>query len=198
MSKSHSIIEPFPAHIDRRDFGNWLSGFVDGEATFGLSIVRRENRFAHLSFFRITLRDDDAESLKLIQSYWRCGAIYFRKRPTSGSKPIVTYVVCTTPDLKNIVMPHFERFPLRAKKRNDFVIWRQGVELMAAIHARRIRAGRVGARFTGCVSKWSDAERQEFASLSDDLKARRRYPASNEPASPPPESELPDEQGLLF
>ena len=34
MSKSHSIIEPFPAHIDRRDFANWLSGFVDGEGCF--------------------------------------------------------------------------------------------------------------------------------------------------------------------
>ena len=36
MAKAKSIIAPLPAAIDRRDFGNYLSGFVDGEAYFGL------------------------------------------------------------------------------------------------------------------------------------------------------------------
>ena len=37
MAKTKSIIPSFPAEIDRDRFGDWLSGFVDGEGCFGLN-----------------------------------------------------------------------------------------------------------------------------------------------------------------
>ena len=84
MHKNSTIsttpISPFPSEIDRHDFGNWLSGFCDGEACFVLQADIRHNGAACRASIRIELRDDDTEILYLIQSYWP----YARRLGVSG------------------------------------------------------------------------------------------------------------------
>jgi hypothetical protein len=170
--------EPFPSDIDRDSFGHWLSGFVDGEGTFQLRAGRQndrsEPRIVHFAHFRITLRDDDADVLRLIQSYWACGMVYFASNVRSKTKanPIAVYSVQSTPDLAGTVVAHFERFPLRSKKRNDFIIWKQAIELMSHIQSRPI-IGRLG--LSGIMPKWTDEDREKFRSLSESLKDQRIY-----------------------
>src|SRR4051812_31491650 len=139
MATSHSIVEPFPDHIDREAFGHWLSGFIDGEAHFGLFVdpaKKGHNLPSYRTPFRLSLRDDDIAILRLIQSFWHCGTIKFgaNANPTApNSKPIAYYSVHGLKDLKGILIPHFERYPLRAKKANDYILWKQGVELRCRV-----------------------------------------------------------------
>lgn len=169
-------IPPLPDDIDRDAFGGWLSGFADGEATFLLrQVVNRLGKPNVLAQFRITLRDDDAEVLKLIRSFWQCGTIHLSDNSRSkipNAKPVAIYAVQKTADLAGVVIPHFDRLPLRAKKRNDFAIWRQGVELMASVQARPA-IGRFGGG--GVFPRWTEAEREEIRLLSARLSQVRQY-----------------------
>lgn len=170
-----NVIPPFPEDIEREGFAYWLSGFADGEATFGLRICRQQNKLNCLALFRITLRDDDADTLRMIHSFWQCGRLTLSDNSRSkikNAKPIAIYGVQSVADLTNIVIPHFERYPLRAKKRNDFLIWRKGVDLMAEIQSRP-RVYREGG--SGFIPVWSSAEREQFRSISAELVKQREY-----------------------
>jgi len=173
-------IEPFPTSIDRDSFGNYLSGFTDGEGCFQL--VWKTN--TPMIRFTIGLRADDLQILKLIQSFWGCGGILFHK-PTEKSRlkwkvnacPACQFYIRTTPELVNIVIPHFEKYPLRAKKARDFLIWKRGVSLAWSVYNRktiprtRIYKGQV----RGIYRRWESHEVAEFRSLSDTLRNQRKY-----------------------
>jgi hypothetical protein len=170
-------IDPFPDSIDREAFGHWLSGFADGEATFGLRVIEYKDRprFTCQAYFRICLRDDDAETLKVIRSFWCCGRMYFahnRRSKIANAKPVAIYSVQSVADIVRVVLPHFRRHPLRAKKRLDLAVWAEGVELMAAIQARPF-AIRLGDG--GVFPRWSDQDKDQFRSLSAALVGGRKY-----------------------
>lgn len=172
------VFEPFPPHIDREWFGHWLSGFADGEATFGLRVAKQGPKIAHQGWFRITLRDDDTEVLRLIQRYWSCGIISFQNNARSkitNAKPIACYSVQKVATLMDTVIAHFGHFPLRSKKRNDFAVWRRGIELMAEVQGRP-KIGRIVEG--GILPSWGDSDRDLFLSLSETLANQRQYAAS--------------------
>lgn len=173
MASNHPI-PAFPANIDRNTFGHWLSGFVDGEGCFTLRAFRRErpnvSRLeSFVARFLITLRSDDVAILESIRSYWQCGRIRLHHRKTK-SRPLCRYEIQRSADLQEIIVPHFEAYPLRAKKRRDFMIWKRAVSLLYQVSERpRIRnRGRL-------CDAWSDAERDEFAHCIGTLRSSRSF-----------------------
>lgn len=176
MAKSHSIIPPFP-DVDRDAFGNWLSGFTDGEGHFSLR-CSKATRDTRASTFQINLRCDDLPILEQIQSYLGCGTIYqviVKSRDGCNRRPQSQWVVFRNSELMRIVIPHFERYPLRAKKARDFIIWRKGVELLHQI-GKRPRRGRPSG--TGRLPSWTDLEKREYQSLAVTLRAVRHFDSS--------------------
>jgi hypothetical protein len=167
-------ITPFPADIDRDDFGHWLSGFVDGEGCFRLYFIhqKRPGKVFHspAGRFELLVRDDDRPAIELVRSYWGFGNLYTRQ--ASGRARAATKLfIGRAADLVQLVR-HFDRFPLRAKKARDFAIWREGVAVLAAVAARP-KVGRVGVK--GCEPRWSGGERERFAALAAALKDCRAY-----------------------
>ncbi len=161
-------ITPFPPDIDRDYFGAWLSGFTDGEGCFQLTVDKR-NLVPHANFI-ISLRKDDEKILQLIQSYLRCGTITFKPlRPTS--KPLAVFSVGKITDLATIIVPHFERFPLIAKKVEDFWFWSQGVKIISTVTSRPRQYGGP----TRQLPRWTDADRNAFYDLQDALCEQRKY-----------------------
>jgi hypothetical protein len=171
------LITPFPADVDRDYFAAWLSGFTDGEGCFRLmGESRPHSRGPYIvpcANFTITLRSDDAKILALIQSFFGCGVLYHDTRAYSNHSPLPKshYRVMRTLDLFTILVPHFERHPLLAKKRHDFAIWRTGLALLAEVMQRPSCFGKRGRQ-----KKWTDNELSRFRSLAADLKAVRQYP----------------------
>lgn len=191
MAKARHIA-PFPTGIDREAFGNWLSGFADGEATFLLRLTRSQRRgsFNCQAYFRIALRDDDDVTLRMIQSFWICGRMHHsdnRRSKIANAKPIAIFDVSCVADLVGTVIPHFERFPLRAKKRHDFLIWRKAVELMAEVQKRKYGYAYRGGR-KNCIAmvfpKWKESDWDQIRSLVAELRAQRRYPVTESPIAP--------------
>lgn len=174
MAAIHSTL-PFPDNIDRDDFGHWLSGFVDGEGSFVLtdkrSTVRKDPSCNLRAIFQINMRADEEEIITTIKSYFQCGTISFK--PAKGNaNPMIEFRVDATGDLKNIVVAHFDRYPLRAKKRRDFAIWRKAVALLYEIKKRKVQSK--GGR-SGTCSKWKQPEIAAFLSLHDAIREQRIY-----------------------
>ena len=177
MATGNSIA-PFPNDIDRDYFGAWLSGFVDGEGCF---ILRRGTypRRGSLTSFVILLRADDAPVLELVRSYWQSGHVRPRKMYdyTSGAinrNPQSVYECSRVGEQVKVIIPHFLRFPLVAKKQRDFAVWSEAVQLAHAVSLRHKR-GQPSRRE---AHKWSMPEVEKFDQLAEKLRMVRRFPAS--------------------
>ncbi len=167
MAADHSIA-PFPESIDRDRFGDWLSGFTDGEGCFRLFWKTAGSRKYPGANFVLGLRQDDRPVLKLIQSYWTVGSIIDRQDSLSPESKLFVH---KTDHLRNVLIPHFEKHPLFAKKRMDFDIWKQGVILAHYVMVQpRIMHGYP----RGSTSKWTDAKMSEFSEFVAALKQQRQ------------------------
>ncbi|KKS24125.1 MAG: hypothetical protein A2736_01645 [Candidatus Yanofskybacteria bacterium RIFCSPHIGHO2_01_FULL_41_27] len=113
--------------------GDYVAGFVDGEGCFYLtyrSEMRHERAgsptyFRWTPYFAINIRADDREILEKIKNLLNCGHIYLLKE---GS--MAHYIIQNMDDLFKKILPFFNKYPLRAKKRYDFELWSQALKIM--------------------------------------------------------------------
>ncbi len=142
-------------------FGNWLSGFVDGEGCFRIHRERSGEYYA--CHFSIKLQADDRAILERIRSFIGVGRIESIDASTANDRnasPAVKYLVDTRDGCKAI-RDVFLAFPLRAKKVRDFRIW------LRALSAWE-RQGR-GNRWHG------PADKSEMERLWLEMKTVRPY-----------------------
>ena len=101
-------------------FANWLCGFTDGEGNF-------HSIKGHGQAFRINLREDDLPILEEIRNRLGCGIIHFLNKTQYDScrRDQYQYTVATLVDLINIIIPFFDKYLLRAKKKYDYYRWRE-------------------------------------------------------------------------
>jgi len=110
-------------------FGHWIAGFTDGEGHFDGIMIINQNGYRQLNMsFQINLRADDKPILEMIHNTLGVGHLFHRPRhpPT---KPQTLYVVRRTADLYHVIVPLFEKYPLRAKKRKDFEVWKRLIDI---------------------------------------------------------------------
>lgn len=110
------------------DLRSYLSGYVDGEGCFCVSI----NRSARHAFgweirpsFSVSQNSDRAEVLEMLRQYFGCGTI----RPDRSDRTL-KYEVRSIADLVERVVPHFEETPIFSGKRHDFELFAQICRLM--------------------------------------------------------------------
>lgn len=111
-------------------WGGWFAGLTDGEGSF--TIRKRNHKNPCINYrcrFRIGLRDDDQFILEEIHGILDIGTIYnmpARTNDVRNRQPQVEWGVHAIADCAKLV-EIFERFPLRAKKKHDFAVWRCAV-----------------------------------------------------------------------
>jgi hypothetical protein len=105
-------------------FGNWLAGLIAAEGCF-LVIASQEKR-RYLCSFILQLRDDDTPILKEIHQTLQLGYLHCCKA-RKGSNPGIIWTVCRKTECAALV-ELLSRYPLRARKAQDFEIWKQAVK----------------------------------------------------------------------
>jgi hypothetical protein len=117
MIKDVQYVGSHPKKIVSMD--SWyVTGFADGEGCFSVSFSKRNKMTTGIEIrpsFSISQNKRSLEALKLIQAYFGCGGIRF-----SSYDQTYEYEVRSLSDLLNLVIPHFEKYPLQTSKRQDF------------------------------------------------------------------------------
>src|SRR5207249_1680718 len=123
----------------RSDAGPWLhsheflsayiSGYVDGEGCFTVSISPRAKLLVGWEVrpsLSVSQNGDRAEVLHAIQAYFGCGSV----RPDRSDRTL-KWETRRLEDILERVIPHFDRFPLLSGKRHDFERFAAVSRLMA-------------------------------------------------------------------
>jgi len=109
----------------------YITGLSDGESTFSLKMIRRSsNRTGWYlqPIFRIELHCKDALILEKVHSFFGVGNLRIQKN--KGRNSVAIYCVESIKDLNNVIIPHFDKFPLLTQKRADFELLKKIVLLM--------------------------------------------------------------------
>jgi LAGLIDADG endonuclease len=118
-----------PRH-SREFLSAYISGYVDGEGCFTISISPRAKLAVGWEVrpsLSVSQNGDRAEVLQLIQDYFGCGSI----RPDRSDKTL-KWETRRLEDLLVRVVPHFESNPLLSGKRSDFERFARVCRLMAS------------------------------------------------------------------
>ena len=108
----------------------YISGYVDGEGCFTVSIAPRAKLAVGWEVrpsLSVSQNGDRAEVLHAIQAYFGCGSI----RPDRSDRTLKWETRCLD-DLLARVIPHFEAWPLLSGKRRDFESLAAVCKVMAA------------------------------------------------------------------
>ena len=114
---------------------DYIVGFVDGEGCFCISIAKHKTlrRKAEVRLlFEIELKEDDHAVLQAIQKTLGCGNIYrLEYQRYAQWKPHVKLKVSNIKDIVEHIIPFFDKHPLQAKKRKDYLLFRKVAFLIA-------------------------------------------------------------------
>lgn len=124
----------------------FVTGFTDGEGCFALYVrADRQKRKNHVAVyyrwqadFAFQLRGDDLDLLEGIKNFFGCGIISMSKSKVH-SLGLCNFHCIVPADLVNRIIPHFESYPLRSKKKNDFKLWKEAVKIIKVAKDRRIK-----------------------------------------------------------
>jgi hypothetical protein len=148
--------------------GDYIAGFVDGEGCFALKFrrdVRRDRPGSPEYYywgieFAIELRKDDVVILELIKETLGCGKISVSK---TG---FARYSVNILDDPLNKIVPFFERYTLRAKKRCDFNLWKEALAIFGRNQQKMIV--RTSQGFPKI--NWSERDEQRLRQIYLEMK----------------------------
>lgn len=114
------------------EFAWYVTGFTDGEGCFSISFNRRAKLKTGIEVrpsFCLAQNKRSLQVLKDIHTYFGCGAIRFSKRDQ-----MYKYEVRSIRNLRSRIIPHFQKYPLRTSKAQDFVVFAEVCELIAGSH----------------------------------------------------------------
>jgi len=109
--------------------GYWVTGFSDAESTFSIIIVKDKSMFLGIRLifvFSIKLDIRDIKILKKIQKFFNVGSLTVRIRK---GKHIGIYSVQSLKDLTQVIIPHFNKYPLLTQKAADFLLFKQAIKI---------------------------------------------------------------------
>jgi len=106
---------------------SWVTGFTDAEGCFSVILTQRSNsKWRIMVSFEINLDKKDIAILHSLRDYFGVGSVY-----SSPNRSLCVYRVNKIDDLINVIIPHFEDYPLLTKKYSDFVLWSKVVNIIS-------------------------------------------------------------------
>ncbi len=108
----------------------YITGLVEGEGCFCVSFNLRERLKVKIETrpsFSLSMNRRDLNLLKEVLSFFGCGGIRY-----SSSDRTYKYEVRNIKDLTEKIIPHFEKYPLRGSKVEDFEKFRRICKMVRA------------------------------------------------------------------
>ena len=114
-------------------WASWFSGFVDGEGYF--QIAKQSSGKSYSTKLVITLREDDGDVLFEVRDRLDCGNVHYVEKKADREKGMKSsnqymWVVSARYEIDEVIVPIFEEYPLRSKKKGEFKIWKQAADLI--------------------------------------------------------------------
>ena len=112
---------------------HYLVGLVDGEGCFCVSFNKHKNnrKLEVRLLFEIELREDDREILEKVRETLNCGNIYYLNYERYKKwRPHYKYKVSNIKDISTKVIPFFQKYPLQAKKKHSFTLFKKVAKLI--------------------------------------------------------------------
>ena len=116
-------------HNQQKYLHYYLAGFVDGEGSFSVAIIRHPmQKFGWMinPVFHVYQHKDHRNILEIFQMVFKTGTIY-RK---SGIHPVLNFCIDSRRNVLERVIPFFDRYPLVTKHEN-YLKFREIVLAMA-------------------------------------------------------------------
>lgn len=108
----------------------FISGLMDAEGSFIISVrqrskLKKDNWIVQASF-QMRMNSKDLALLVLVQQFFN-GIGSFSHNTNTNT---VNYTITKLSDFVNIIIPHFNNYPLISAKSIDFKLWAQCIEMM--------------------------------------------------------------------
>ena len=134
VSRAHSIpaVRRKKERIYEKLNPHYIGGFIDGEGSFSVSIGKHKTLKRGLEIrveFSIEVRADDRNVIERIRATIGCGEIYDIPYRKQGWYPHVKYKIGGRKDLINYLFPLLDTYPLQAKKRRSYELFKEVVLL---------------------------------------------------------------------
>lgn len=101
----------------------WVTGISNSNGNFSIIYNYKTNKIT--TSFKVTQKDHSLIILTDLKEFFKCGNINIDNRKFNTYK----YTVSNTSDLINIIIPHFDKYPLIGSKHLDFLDWKTIIEL---------------------------------------------------------------------
>ena len=109
---------------------DYIIGLVDGEGSFTVFLRRRgKYRTVELHFY-LKMREDELRLLRKVRKFFGCGKITFQKDRRRTHRNCYRFEIGNLKDLKEKVLPIFEKNLQSKKRRYDFKIFCQILKLV--------------------------------------------------------------------
>jgi hypothetical protein len=105
----------------------WVTGFVDGEGCFHVAVNSHPEMttgYQVLPEFTVVQHERDVQVLYALKAYFGCGVV----RTNHGDR--MAYRVRGKEHLLQVIIPFFEKHPLKSKKHVDFLKFRDVLLMM--------------------------------------------------------------------
>lgn len=143
---------------------DWIVGFTDGEGCFSIGFYKQPDildpkrpfgrRKGYRAGYQVAaeytvMQGERSKSiLKQFLRFFGVGSIYINRRYDNHKGHLYRYTVSRRADLKNVIIPFFQKHPLKTAKRKDFERFVRCVELMEeGVHKTKAGVARI-ARIT--------------------------------------------------
>lgn len=123
-------------------FGYWFAGYFDGEGCLTVFYRERGGYPERRVGVQIACREDDADIIRHIHD--TIGGTTWTSPQKGTTRPAHNWRIEAAPDLAEIILPIFDTYPLRSKKRLEYRIWR-GLVLNQYVNTLGGTSTRVGA-----------------------------------------------------
>ena len=115
---------------ERLRLEGWISGFVDGEGCFTVSIIRNNYGWQVFPEFVVSQGEKSRTALEKIKKFFKCGYINLNTRRDNHHEQMLKYCVRAINDLNLKIIPFFEQNKLKTYKQKDFQVFRRIIKMM--------------------------------------------------------------------